>query len=110
MQLSEIKDWIGVISGVGVIGSFVAMLWLRGQFATKSEHEKSAHKIELLEDRVSKTEGDLSHLPDQRSMHRMELSLSDMQGDMKAMTARMKSIAATGERLQEFLVSQARSK
>jgi uncharacterized coiled-coil protein SlyX len=107
VALAELKDWIGVVSGLGVIASFVAINWLRGQFGTKEEHKETAKKVEALEDRVSKVEGHLDYLPDQASMHRMELDLSGMRGDLNVMAERMKAIASTGERLQEYLVDQA---
>jgi uncharacterized coiled-coil protein SlyX len=107
MSLGELKDWVGVVSGLGVLASFVMMGWLRGQFATKDEFKRASDKLEALEDRTAKVEGHLDHLPDQASIHRMELSLSGMRGDLNVMTERMKAIASTGERLQEYLVDQA---
>jgi len=124
--LSVLRDWLSVISLFGVIATAAALNWLRGHFVSKpdfsearataksdlmegkAEHLKACLKIEVLEDRLAKVEGELKHLPDKVGMHRMELTMSDMQGDMKVIIERMNSIAATGDRLQEFLVDQAR--
>lgn len=107
MVLAEIKDWLGVLSAAGVIASFVMMNWLRAQFVTTDQAREHGRKIEALEDRISRIEGEVGHLPDQGSMHRMELALTAMKGDLNVMTERMKAVAATGERLQEYLVDQA---
>ncbi len=65
-------------------------------------------KIDKLEDRTSRIEGELRHLPDKGQVHRMELSLTEMRGDMKALTERIVSLAGISERLQQFLLDQAK--
>jgi uncharacterized coiled-coil protein SlyX len=110
VALAELKDWVGVISAIGVVALAVVVNFFRGLFVPKEDYKETAKKVEALEDRVSKVEGQMDHLPDQASMHRMELDLSGMRGDLNVMAERMKAIASTGERLQEYLVDQASRK
>jgi uncharacterized coiled-coil protein SlyX len=110
-MLSELKDWLAVISTGGVIAAFIMMNWLRQSFVAKPDHEKAMEKalqkIEGLEDRASKQEGQIAHLPDKDVTHRMELALLEIRGDLNVMNERMRAVAATGDRLQEFLVVEA---
>lgn len=123
--LSELKDWLSVISVGGLIVTGVALNWLRGQFATKTElaearaaaktdlaelkaeHLKICVKVEVIEDRVAKIEGEMKHMPDKTAVHEMKLAMAEMSGQLGIMNERMKAVAATGDRLQEFLVDQA---
>lgn len=65
-------------------------------------------KTAELEDRVIKIERDMQHLPDKESSHRMELAITELKGDIAIMTERLKPVASISERLQEFLLDQAR--
>lgn len=56
--------------------------------------------------RVSKTESQIAHLPDKDATHRMEMALVELRGDLKVMGANLAPIAATTERLNEFLLDQ----
>jgi septal ring factor EnvC (AmiA/AmiB activator) len=61
-----------------------------------------------LNDRVTKLERDIEHLPDNAVTHRLELALSELRSDVAVMTERLKPVAAISDRLQEFLLEQAR--
>lgn len=106
--LAELKDWLLMINTGVAIAAVVMMNWLRQVFVSKGDFKEVCLKVESLEDRTSKVEGEIEHLPDKDQAHRMELSLRDMRGDLNVMAERMKAVAATGERLQEFLVSEAK--
>ena len=53
-------------------------------------------------------EGEIKHLPDRTTTHRMELAMSEINGKLNVMAERLKPIEAIGERLQETLMEQAR--
>lgn len=59
-----------------------------------------------LSTRVQTIEGELRHLPDRDSTHRLELALEKMNGQLSSMDERLKPVAAIGERLQELLIQQ----
>jgi uncharacterized coiled-coil protein SlyX len=107
MDTGSIAQWVSLT---------IAMAGLAYTFATNSKKAtterlaKTEGKVEALEDKVARLDGEIGHLPDQAGMHRMELALSAMRGDLNVMTERMKAVASTGERLQEFLVDQAGKK
>lgn len=57
--------------------------------------------------RIQTVEGEMKHLPDRDTQHRMELQLADMNGKFAALEERLKPIAAVSIRLQEFMLDQA---
>lgn len=127
---AEIKEWLGVIAIiVSLAGTLYTVLTRPGKEAgDKAQRvgEETAkdikavdkrvsdaiaerdRKIDALEDRVSRIEGELRHLPDRATVHRMELSITEMKGDMKAIVERLTPVAAIADRLQEFLLEQAK--
>nr|WP_284701206.1 DUF2730 family protein [Rhodoplanes tepidamans] len=58
--------------------------------------------------RLTQIEGRIESLPDRDATHRLELSLAEMRGDLKALTERIGPMAATSARLQNFLLEQAK--
>ncbi|MFG1409496.1 DUF2730 family protein [Xanthobacter sp. VTT E-85241] len=59
-------------------------------------------------DRVARTESQIAHLPDKDLTHRMEMALVELRGDLRVLRADLAPIAATNERLNEFLLDQGR--
>ncbi len=53
------------------------------------------HDVERLKTRIEQS-------PDQASMHRLELIMSDMRGQLEVLTERLGPIKATADRLQEW--------
>ena len=65
-------------------------------------------KIDALEDRVSRIEGELKGVPDRESVHRMQLEMERMRGTIEVLNERLIPLAAISGRLQEFLLEQAK--
>jgi len=68
----------------------------------------AAAKAERLDERVSVIEGEMQHLPNRDMVHKMDLSLSQLQGEVKVLVERIKPIAATSARLEEWLQERAK--
>jgi len=103
MPVSDLKDWLSVIAAVVSLGTLI--------YAWMTRTGREAHdKVEKLEDRVARLEGEFNHMPDRDSVHRMELSLSELRGELKAMAERLTPVASIADRLQEFLLEAARHK
>ncbi|MEX2126953.1 MAG: DUF2730 family protein [Xanthobacteraceae bacterium] len=68
-----------------------------------------ADRIDVLEDRCTKIEGTLAHLPDKDSTHRLETAVTELQGQINVIAERVKPISSIADRLQEFLLEKARS-
>jgi translation elongation factor P/translation initiation factor 5A len=58
--------------------------------------------------RVQAIEGEMKHLPDHETFHRLELAVEKMSGRLDTMAETLKPIRATSERMNELLVEQAK--
>jgi septal ring factor EnvC (AmiA/AmiB activator) len=114
-----IAIFISLASAV-IATRFVTKLEFKEAIASqRADHEKaissldakftlSIEKVDKAEDRIAKLENEFRHLPDRDSVHRIELSLSAVKGELKALGEQLKPVAAISDRLQEFLLEQAK--
>lgn len=65
---------------------------------------KLADKLQAAEARVSTLEGELTHLPDKDMVHRLELSLKDMQAQINGQGEVVKAVERTMQRVEAFLL------
>jgi hypothetical protein len=72
-----------------------------------SRTEAQAMRIDRLEDRTIKIEECLEHLPDKDVTHRLEMSLTELRGEMRVLAERIKPISAISERLQDAILERA---
>jgi hypothetical protein len=97
----------------------VAVLLLATKFVTREAHAAAlaerdgrlrllGDKVETTEDRISTLEGEFRHLPDRNSVHSINVSLEQMKGELKALGEQLKPVAKISDRLQEFLLEQAK--
>lgn len=115
----EVKDWLGVANTVLVLGAIVyAWLTRSGKEAVEKVvalDERLAEairerdrKIDLVEDRIARVEGELKGVPDRESVHRMQIEMERMRGTIEVLNERLVPLAAISGRLQEFLLEQSR--
>lgn len=97
------------------IGSFlvslVTLAFVVVTYRSKAANDRVntlAGKIETLEESVARLDGSVQHLPDQAAIHRMELALEKMQGNLNVVAEKLRPVAATTERLQDYLDAQAK--
>ena len=68
---------------------------------------KAEGKLVGYDRRIQTIEGEMRHMPDHDSAHRLELTMEKISGRLDTLDERLKPIAATSGRLQEFLLEQA---
>ncbi|WP_415714420.1 DUF2730 family protein [Maridesulfovibrio sp.] len=62
-------------------------------------------RLDGVESRLTKAETDLCNLPSKDSLHKIELSLSEMGGDLKAMKTLVEKIDITVDRRESILMN-----
>ena len=121
MDLSVIMPW--VLAAITIF-NFLGLLkgWLSsGEKALAEEvaevkktlgDDVATAKKTLVEHdrRIQTIEGEIKHLPDRDTTHRMELAMAEISGNLNVMAERLKPIEAIGERLQNTLLNRADSK
>lgn len=68
--------------------------------------EQVALKVDGVEDRMTKCEAKMEHLPDKDVTHRLELSLASLRSEMQVLGERMKPVAAIADRVQEAMLAK----
>lgn len=79
---------------------------LRSEVA--SECKTIDDKVDALGGRVSTLETIIRSMPDQASQHRLELGISELRGDFRALAERLGPIDNLSRRLQEVLLDKAK--
>lgn len=61
--------------------------------------------LRLVETRIQKLEGDLQHVPDKDTLHRLELTMQKVQGEVESMKDQWGAALNSIRRLEEFLLN-----
>ena len=67
-------------------------------------------RFQLIDTELAVLKNQLSHLPDKQITHRLELAVEKLAGQMSTLDERLKPMGHVTDRLQEFLLEQARQK
>lgn len=126
MTLPEILLYLNlVLSGLALLGhakgyfssgekklaeDVVALTDKMTEFVVALNKEMEANEKKLIEHdrRIQAAESEIKYLPDRESQHRMELQLATLNGRFATLEEKLRPIAATGERLHDLLMEQAR--
>ena len=127
--MNEMLTFLQNHSGVIAIFVSIASAVIATRFVTKidfdricaglrADHEKAItsldakftltiDKLDKAEDRIARVEHELNHLPSRETVHRMEISLTSLDGKIGQLAEQLKPVASISDRLQEFLLNQA---
>lgn len=70
--------------------------------------KEAAVKLADHEQRLSKVENDLSHMPNTETVHQLQLAISDIKGQMGIMAKSSEATERTTRRVEEFLMQKGR--
>jgi len=74
--------------------------------ATRQDIDHLRSEVRDLESRMGRTENELAHLPDKESLHRVELAVSEVRGDLRSMLESWAPVQRTVTRLEEYLMDK----
>lgn len=83
---------------------------IQTQLETRAAKETVAiavGKLDILEDRATRIESDLRHLPDHSTVNKLESMIGKLSGDVGILSERIRPIASIADRLQEKILEQA---
>ncbi|QCI65538.1 DUF2730 family protein [Phreatobacter stygius] len=112
MDPGSIPSWLSII--VTTVALTYTVVASRSR-AAKDDVEKNrteaagrhgalALKIDQLDDRLTRAEGELEHLPDKDTAHRMKMAIARLEGRLETMDERLKPVAAMASRMQDYLI------
>ncbi len=108
MTTAEISQYLGLALAVIALLGHAKGYFSSGEKTLTERTKKAEEKLIEHDRRIQSVEGEIKHLPDRETTHRMELAMSEINGKLNVMAERLKPIEAIGERLQETLMEQAR--
>lgn len=107
MDLSVFMPWVVAANTIFIFIGFLKTWLSSGEKALGDRMGAVEKKLVEHDRRVQAVEGELKHLPDRAAAHKLELALAQISGRLDTLDERLKPIAATSGRLQEFLLEQA---
>ncbi|WDR00735.1 DUF2730 family protein [Devosia sp. J2-20] len=115
MDISLLQTWVPI--GIGLI-NLCGLVWAILQSSAKSNADaivklsdalaalgdRLVGRIDGVEKRISTLEDDYRHLPDKESIHRLEVNMTAMAGDVKAMGSEMKNVREISVMTRDMLL------
>lgn len=106
MDLSIIMPWIGAALSIIALGTQLKAIISSGE--RKLEERVSKVEVKLIEHdrRVQAVENEMKHLPDRETVHKLQIDLTEMKGQMATMVKSSEATERATRRVEDFLMSK----
>ncbi len=105
-MFEPLKEYLALIALLISLGGNLYM-WLTSRSRGNEKHLKETDtKLADHEARISNLEGELQHLPTKEGQHRLELSMTEMIGDMKQLAEAMNGTKNTVARMESVMLDR----
>ncbi|MCR5939368.1 DUF2730 family protein [Ochrobactrum sp. XJ1] len=101
MEISAIVPWLSSVSILISLGTSVTIFLTSGS-------KKNAVTLDEHEKRLSKVENELSHMPNAETVHQLQLTITEIKGQMGVMAKSAEATERTTRRVEEFLIQKGR--
>ena len=104
-------DWKLLISALSLLWSMGLTLWARyvaTQSVTKEEIKQLKEENNALEVRLARVETRLEQVPGAEAVHKIEVAVSALEGDLKKISATVEPIARSTRRIEDYLLNERR--
>ncbi len=106
MDISPLVPWLSAVSLLISIGVAVTAFLTTGAKQNSRQIADLEEDFEAIDRRVQSLEGEMRHLPDKDAVHRLELTLRDMQVEMAKIAASADQSARTTARVETYLLEK----
>ena len=104
--MAELREWLGLLALI-ISVSGAAYAWITARSKVNAEHLKRVDEsLKAHDRRIQTLESELEHRPSKDSHHQLELTMRELQGDVKLMAANIESVTRTTRRMEEFLMGE----
>lgn len=108
MNAESLDLWLKIIVSALSVGA-ITFSWLTSRSAANTKQLQTLHeRDEQQEKRIQRLESDIAHLPDKETVHRIELSVEQMRGDIHGMREGFKAVERTAVRIDEYFMDRAK--
>lgn len=98
--MSQMELMKGLLDLAAVFISVGTFIWMR----FTSPGRAALDKVDKQEERIARLEGEVAHMPDKDSAHRMEMAIARLEGRLETMDERLKPVASMAARMQDYLM------
>lgn len=110
LTLSPLIAWVGALSLLLNFGLSLWGLLASGSRDNKAKIDEHDARLTRLDARLTSIEASLRAMPAREDLHKIELALARMEGEIGVMGQRLEPVAAIADRLQELLLQQSQGK
>jgi predicted nucleic acid-binding Zn-ribbon protein len=97
------SQWAAV--GLSALALAISVVSARAS-RNKGEIDQIGRRLDAAEDRITRVEGEVAHLPDKDTAHRMEMAIARLEGRLETMDERLKPVAAMASRMQDAMLER----
>lgn len=101
MEFDWIPRWWSVITTLLSLLAAIALLWLSKTFARREDLKKLESDMADTNVRVSELEAKVSAMPTRDELNALRLDMSEMRGDLKALSEALKPVNHVAQLLLE---------
>lgn len=104
------SEWLLLLNGLDTAGTVViaiVLLWLRSIFATRSQHEELAKRVQGHSERLNRGDGRmeliehrLGAIPSGEQMTKLVVGIERLSGDMRALSVKIEGMDALHKTLE----------
>jgi hypothetical protein len=101
--MEELRLWApAILSLISIVG----LIW--GWFASPAKQASQqlaslGERVDGIDERVIKIEGELPHLPHREDVHALALSISELRGDTKVLATKVNALGEAIGRIQDYI-------
>lgn len=106
--MDEIRAFAPTIVAVIAIATTVWQWISSPGRKAQAEVEAVRRAHDGLDQRLTRVESEVEHMPDKDTAHRMEMAIARLEGRLEVMDERLKPVAAMATRMQEHLMENGR--
>lgn len=107
--MDAVKDWLSLAALLISVGGVVYAWLTAASKANTGALSQVNAKIADHAARVAAVEFELKHLPDKESVHRLELAMADMKGQLSTLSSASDGTHRALLRMEDFLMNRDKS-
>lgn len=109
LDINPLVVWASAIGTLLAVGTTIWNLITSGSSANAKAVSELVKRVETLERTCERQAERIAVMPNQEMMHRLDVQLVKMDGELGRINERLKPVAAIAERMQELMLEQART-
>lgn len=109
MDLSQLVPWLSAAALIISLGTSISTFLTSGAKENSKKLAKMEETTTALDGRVQALEGEMRHLPDKDAVHRLELTLKDLQTEIRQIGTSAEQSVRVATRVENYLLEQKKS-